>query len=369
MSETSVRLRLYMELDAVDASNQMFTDLARVEQTAEAFLSAPVLSAVARAQVDDRRPKKVTAKTRATIAATGKHATIEYLDCPNPGRGVFVQLSLLYGAIHIRVVVEPTEIEKHRATALDELIAAFVRCAEVWRGEAVVREGFIKAEYHAGLHWDWPRYARLRKPRYSMRYPPRSLVTFFDRSRAAKPKDVDALMQPTPAHATITTHGDLVEVRWAKSLDDDEVARASTWHDCWIRRVTTDRDSDFNELGDEEVNAGSAKPLAPLTLYNPWLKIGFKAVLVTPEGELEESAWNEALSVLKARALPSGEEVVKLWIVVPLREHAIAVHERVLAAGFEAAVYPKSNYTFSNPVPKGPWLDESTDNGVDVTPR
>ena len=82
-------------------------------------------------------------------------------------------------------------------------------------------------------------------------------------------------------------------------------------------------------------------------------------VLVTPEGDRDD-----ARSVLKARALPDGSEIAKMWIVVPPREHAIAVHDRVVAAGFEAAVYPGTGGEFWDPVPTGPWLSESTDAGA-----
>ena len=371
MPQSSIRLRLFMRLEAIDEDGNLTADTKRVKAMAEAILSSPVLAAIGKGKVDDRAAKKVTAKTRAALAATGKDSMIEYFDQPDD-HTVFAQLDLREPKIELRVVVEPLEVEKHRATALDELVAAFVRALAVWRGVATLDQGQIKVEY-AGTS---PPYARMRNPRVNPRYPQRSLVTFLD-PRNTSSEDVKRLLAPPPAHATITKHGDVVEVRWTKSLDDDAIARASTWHDCWIRRSVTEPDRNFNEHGDERVLAGNAKPKAPLTLYNPWWKRGFKAVLVTPEGELEESAWNDALSVLKARAFPDGEPIEKLWIVVPLREHAIAVHDRVVAAGFEAAVYAGPR-DFWDPVPPGPWLSESTDvgaatrseieKGVDVKP-
>ena len=356
MSESDVRLRLYMRLVAIDSAN-LTGDVTRVKKMAEGFLSAPALAVATKVQVDDERAKKVIAKTRAEVAATGTDSLIEYFDQPPPDRSVLVQFSLGEDEIALRCVLERAEMTKHRATALDELTAAFVRAADAWRGVAAVREGWIRFEYADRF----PPYARLRKPRVSRYFPQRSLVTFLDRTCAGAADDVKALTEPAPAHAMITKHGDLIEVRWAKTLEDSEVAQASTWHDCWIRRIETEPDRDFNEHGDQLVNAGNAKPHAPLTLYNPWLKIGFKAVLYTPEGELEESAWEEALGVLKARALADGAEVEKIWIVVPLREDAVAAHDRVVAAGFEAAVYPGQSGKFWDPAPKGPWLSESTD--------
>jgi hypothetical protein len=307
--------------------------------------------------VGDARAKKVTAATRGAVAATGTPAIIEYFDYPDPEGEAWAQFWIREHEIELRSTLQGKEMTKHRETALDDLTTAFVRAAEVWRGVGVVREGSISFEYVDTS----PSYARLPKPRDSRFFPPRSMVTFLDPGYAPRADEVKALTEPPPAHAVIFRHGDLIEVRWAKSLEDRDVAQASTWHDCWIRRTKTDVARGFNELGDQAIYVGNAKPQAPLTLYDPSRKVGFKAVLYTPDGELEESAWEEALSVLKTRALPDGQEVEKIFIVVPLREHAIAAHDRVVAAGFEAAVYPEERGKFWIPVPKGPWLSESTD--------
>lgn len=361
MSERDVGLRLYMRLSAVK-SPSLAADVKRVKKMAEAFLSAPVLGGITKAKIDDSKPKNVSAKTRADAATTGEDSMIDYFDNPKPNRGVWVQFNLEDKEIELRCVVETSEIKKHRASALDDLTAAFVRAAEVWNGVAVVREGNIKVEFDG----ESPPYARLRKPRDNMRFPQRSLVTFLDRAFAQRADEFKALTEPKPAHATVTTHGDLVAIRWAKGLSDREIEQASTWHDCWIRRIATTPDDTFNEQGDEKVDAGDAEPAKPLTLYNSWLKTGFKAVLVTPKGGLEKTAWNDACSVLKKKALPNGDEVEKLWIVAPLREHAVAVHDRVVEAGFEGSLYPGEGTEFWDPVPKGPWLSASTDNGTQV---
>lgn len=313
--------------------------------------------------MDDARAKKVTASTRAAIAATGIPSTIEYFEHPDPDGGAWAQFWLREHEIELNSILQGKEIAKHRATALDDLTAAYVRAAAVWRGVGVVREGWIRVEYVDAS----PPYPRLPKPRENKFFPPRSLVTFLDPGYAPRADEVKTLIEPLPAHAMISRQGDLTEVRWAKTLEDPEIAQASTWHDCWIRRTRTIVDRDFNELGDQVIYVGNAKPEARLTLYDPWRKIGFKAVLYTPDGELEESAWEEALGVLKARALPDGNEVPKIFIVVPLREHAIAAHDRVVATGFEAAVYPEERGKFWIPVPKGPWLSQSTDNGTITT--
>src|SRR5690349_5386861 len=133
MSESDIRLRLYMRLAAVESAD-LAADVTRVTRMVEAFLSAPALAAATKAQVDDKRVKKVTAATRAEVAATGRDA-IEYFDHRDDAKqAVWAQFSLGSHQIDLRCVLAGKEIAKHRATALDDLTAAFVRAAEVWRG-------------------------------------------------------------------------------------------------------------------------------------------------------------------------------------------------------------------------------------------
>jgi hypothetical protein len=363
---SNLRLRLFLKLRAIanpksGKSVEMTRDVARIEALVEAFLSAPALAAATHAQVDDDPVISVTPKTRAKQAATGRDLAVEYFDRKNPGQNVLLWFILGAAEANLRVVLEGTPLAEHRATALDDLVAAVQRSVDAWRGLAAVSEAWIKAEYDGAK----PPYARVRPPRIHMRYPQRSLVTFLDpelhhsSSAFAKPAELAALTEPPPpAPAVVTTHNGLITVRWAHTLDDDAIAAASTGHDRWIRRIDTDPDRDFNAQGDQVIVTGNAKPLPPLTLYNPYLKLGLKAVLVLPDGELEASAWDEAKAWIQAHALPDGTPLDTLWVVVPLREHAIALHSRAVEAGFKATVYPDPRGRFWDPCPPGPWLPE-----------
>lgn len=136
--------------------------------------------------MDDARVKKVTAATRAALAATGEPATIEYFNYPDSERGAWAQFWVRGQEIELHSVLEGREIAKYRASALDDLTAAFVRAAEVWRGVGVVREGWIRFEYVD----TFPPYARLPKPRESKFFPPRSMVTFLDPGHAPRADEV-----------------------------------------------------------------------------------------------------------------------------------------------------------------------------------
>src|SRR6185436_9707651 len=346
----NLRLRLFLALTAIAKQKSksakpvaMTKDVARIEALVEAFLSAPALAAATQAQIDDDRVTTVTPKTRAKQAAAGHELAIEYFDHEIPERSVLARFSLRDAEAEVRIVLEGAQLEEHRATALDDLAAATQRAIEAWRGVAPANEANIMAEYDGAQ----PPYARARPPRKNLRYPQRSLVTFLDPAVHqsghvfAKPEELAALTEPPPpAPAVVTTHDDLIMVRWAKTLNDDAIAAASAGHDRWIRRIDTDLEDGFNEEGDKAIVTRNAKPLPPLALYNPHTKFGLKAVLVLPDGEPESSAWDEAKALIDAHALPNGTPLDALSIVVPLREHAISLHDRAVKAGFRATLYP-----------------------------
>ncbi len=364
----NLRLRLFLKLTAIAQPKSgkpvaMTKDVARIEALVEAFLSAPALAAATHMQIDDDAVTTVTPKTRAKRAAAGRELTVEYFDHESPKRNVLAQFALGDAEAEIRVVLEGGQLAEHRATALDDLIAAVQRAVDAWRGVAAASEARLKAEYDGAQ----PPYPRARPPRKNLRYPPRSLVTFLDPAfhqsgdAFAKPEELAALTEPPPpAPAVVTTHNGLITVRWAKTLDDDTIAAASAGHDRWIRRIDTDLEDDFNAEGDEAIEPGNARPLPPLTLYNPYMKLGFKTVLVLPDGEPEASAWNEAKALIQAHALPDGKPLDILWVIVPLREHAIALHTRAVEAGFRATLYPDKHGRFWDPCPPGPWLPEGS---------
>lgn len=367
-TDGKLRLRLFLRLTATSQPKsgepvEMTHDRERIAAVAEAFLSAPVLAAATSAQVDDEPVTRVTPKSRAQLAAAGRELTIEYFDQEIPDRNVLIQLALTDAEVEIRVVVEGALLTQHRATALDQLVTAVQRTIDAWHGLAALRTGSIKAEYPGAQ----PPYARVRPPRDNMRFPQRSLVTFLDpafhRSShgLAKPAELVALTEPPPPPpAVVTIHHGVTMVRWTDTLNDDAIAEASSGHDRWIRRIDTELDDGFNERGDKQIKPGSAKALPPLTLYNAQTKTGFKAVLVQPDGEPEPSAWNEAKSLIHAGVLPDGTPLELLWVVVPLREHAIALHSRATEAGFRSTVYPDQRGRFWDPNPPGPWLPEDS---------
>jgi hypothetical protein len=366
----NLRLRLFLVLTAIARPRSlkpavMTKDVPRIEALVEAFLAVPAFAGATQAQVDDDPVVTVTPKTRAKTAAAGRELAVEYFDHERPDRNVWAQFALNDAEAEIRVVVEGAALAEHRATALDDLVAAVERAIDAWHGVAGASKAWIKAEYDG----DPPPYARVRPPRTNMRYPQRSLAVFLDPAfhqsgdPFAHPDELAALTEPPPPPpAVITTHNGLVTVRWTRTLDDDAIAAGATGHDRWIRRIDTDLDDGFHADGDKAISHGGAKPLPPLTMYNAQWKLGFKAVLVLPDGEPEASAWDEAKALIQAHALPDGKPLDVLWVVVPLREHAIALHSRAIEAGFRATLYPDKHGRFWDPCPPGPWLPE--DSGV-----
>ena len=150
----------------------------------------------------------------------------------------------------------------------------------------------------------------------------------------------------------------LVVNRWAVIATPTALAEAASAHDTWAQqRIPTERMPGWNDRGDQQEIKGTTQARPPLTLYGVKSKIGYKAVMVSPEGELEPTALAEAKAVLDRGALDDGTPVNRVKLVVPTRDFAIAVAPRAREAGFEAVLYPADDNTFWNPVPPGLWRD------------
>jgi hypothetical protein len=97
----------------------------------------------------------------------------------------------------------------------------------------------------------------------------------------------------------------------------------------------------WNEQGDRIVIPSAPAPLAPLTLYDASEKVGYKAIVVQPDGSVDEDIWNELKQIASRRALADGTAVHAVRLIVPVRDNAIAIHPRAMADGFEMVTYPK----------------------------
>jgi len=335
-------------------------DRARPKALLGAVLGSPLFAgiAVGRLGGDDYEP--VTPDKAAEMVATGSNVLARFLDREDDHE-LLIGLDLRANRCEVRATASGAALAARGAHALDDLVTAMQACIAVLRGVAGLGDGSIKINSLTGTFV----YPRSRPPRESLRYPEASVVTFLDQAfhasgaSAAKPDEIAALTEPAPpAPAETTTRDGVVTVRWTRTLGQDELKAGASAHGLWIAdRIKPDIADHFNELGDQrDLNASNGAPSGGLTLYNPRNQLGYKAVLVLPDGSVEPTAWNEAKQILQAGKLEDGTPVRSVRIVVPLREHVFAIANEAKQAGFGAVVYPEGDGSFWNPDPPGDWI-------------
>lgn len=352
----TVFLRFFATTGGRGRGGSWLTDKARTKQLADALVGNALLAGLTHGRVDDADPEAISADQAATLLGTGREALVELSDGADDPE-VTVALDLRDDRSELRLMVRGAPLAARAEHALDDLAEAVQAIVAALAGVAGLSDGHIQADF-GGRDFDFP---RPRPPRENARYPERSLVTFIDggfhASQAAfsRPGDLAALTSPPPP-AEVTTAAGLTTVRFARTLDDEELTRAASDHAQWIAdRIDTDLAFGFNEQGDQLEERGPTKPMPPLTLYDREYQVGYKAVVVFPDGSYERDAWDEARKVAEAGKLPDGSVVTAVTIVVPLREHVAMIAQEARAAGFGAVVYGDGDGNFWNPDPPGNW--------------
>jgi len=346
-------------------------DQATVKALVDGLLSVPLFESVTLARVDDDDLAEVDHAQAATMVATGDELMADLQDRDVRNTDLAINLDLRPSRAEVRINVSGAELARHRDRALDDLITAAQQSWQALHGVAGLNVGYIRVDA-AARELEYP---KPRPPRESNLYPTRTIVELIDRAyhatghAFARPTDPEALTVPAPpAPAQVTETDDLVTVRWAKTLDEDEVLAAASDHDAWIAdRLKLDLQPGFNELGDQREERGDAEARPPLTLYDTDNEVGYKAVLVLPDGSVEQDAWDEAAAIATAHQLPDGTPVKYLRLVVPLREHVFPLRERAKQAGFDTVVYPDDDGQFWDPDPPGAWRSPPTGSSAPKT--
>jgi hypothetical protein len=334
-------------------------DHARRESLGKAIFGVPLFRdqlKVGKANDDDFSPI-TPARGPAVLRGTGD-LLADFQDRED-AEDIFVRLQLAGPKVELTIKISNAALQLHHETVLDDLTAVGRAVWHALQGVAGIDVGWVRADF-TGRPFPYP---RPRPPRQNNNYPARSIITFLDRSfhttdhPYARRGDPEKLTEPAPpAPATITADDDLVIVRWARTLSEDDLLAAATGHDAWIAdRVATNLVDGFNDLGDLREVRGTVKPAPPLTFYSSKWRVGYKAVLVDPDGSIESSAWKEAEQIAKAKQLPDGSPVESVRIVVPLREHVFVIADRAKQAGFDAVLYPDDKGQFWDPDPPGTW--------------
>ncbi len=325
----------------------------------EALLGSPLFAGIAIGNTNADEFEAVTAAKAVKMVASGRQVAARFHDREDDS-DLTIDLDLRAERCEVRLNVAGAALASRGDKALDDLVAVMQACIAALRGTAGLGDGSIQADSTSGA-FEFP---RPRPPRTNDLYPEGSVVTFLDATfHASGAEDADraaiaALTKPAPpAPAKTTTTDGVVTVRWARTCDAADLEAGASAHAVWIaQRLAPDIDRDFNELGDQrEERAFNSKPRGKLTFYDPNSEIGYKAVLVLPDGKPEPTAWNDAKKIAKAGTI-DGATVAAVRIVVPLRHQVFEVAADARKAGFDAVLYPDAQGNFWNPDPPGKWI-------------
>jgi hypothetical protein len=187
-----------------------------------------------------------------------------------------------------------------------------------------------------------------------------TLVDFLGLSwcREAMPEAAEAVASaPLPAGATRTLDGDLVVLRW---LDDpgDPVEQARgciRQEDWWASQVDAQPQVGWNAQGDQMVVPTALERRPPFTLFDTAEGVGYRAVVVQPDGELAGASWSDIAQLTALRELDDGTAVDRVRLIVPVRDSAVAIAEKARELGVDGVLYKDDDDTLWNVMPEGDW--------------
>jgi hypothetical protein len=151
-----------------------------------------------------------------------------------------------------------------------------------------------------------------------------------------------------PAGVKRTERDGLVTLWWVDSVaDDGEVAKALGRFEAWLGKVLPSRPAPgYNELGDLEISPDDRSKKAPFTFFDKDENTAYKAIMVAPDGEVDDDIWSEMAGATKKH---------KVRLIVPLRRLALKIRKKAKDDGFDAVLYIDDKKRLWNPDPPGDW--------------
>jgi hypothetical protein len=254
----------------------------------------------------------------------------------------------------LRFIAEEAAV-KQQPRLLDQLVGFVSQLHARFHPEALLGpELFLDCE--SDVPW-----LRPKRSHTFMRCPLFFMSKEFQRShRLGNPEALEKLLQaPLPPGATREIRDDLVIFRWVDDLNDPRrVSEALVAQQKWLVDVLNPPvDSSYNELGDQLTDVTSRVESSYLTFEDGFTSQGFKAMVVHPDGSVDEDTLDELATWNKAGKLPDGSELNGVSLILPNRESALRIHPLAEARGIPRVLYLDDENRLWDPVPPGTWID------------
>jgi hypothetical protein len=168
-----------------------------------------------------------------------------------------------------------------------------------------------------------------------------------------KVEDMEKLISaPLPYGVERFEHGDLVILRWVRDLtDESKIAHQLMLHEKWLcDNIDFPIESGYNEFGDKKIGPIQGEyNRPPLTIYRPTSGIGYKTLLVNPDGTIDNEVVEELKKIISTKQLPDGTEVKKVRTISPDRKTAVELRDRLQDVGIEKFLYVDNEKSLWDP--------------------
>jgi hypothetical protein len=159
-----------------------------------------------------------------------------------------------------------------------------------------------------------------------------------------------------PAGASRIVDNDLIVLRWVTDprSPDDLAEACMRQEDWWRAQVDMPLEGGWNAEGDRGEYPAKLEPCPPFTLVDRVRHVGYRAVVVMPDGTLDGASWSEIAQLTALRQLADGTPIEHVRLIVPVRDSALAIAERARELGVDGVLY-KEGDTLFNVIPPGNW--------------
>jgi hypothetical protein len=237
---------------------------------------------------------------------------------------------------------------------------------------AAVRESMTDAEgwrveRYSALSARNVSYPRLRPARVPLVVARGCITDIVDVRMTTTPEERRAIIAirdaPLPDGVRREVVGSKVLVEWAADCtlaDVEMLAQRLAARDRWlIREAGSEQERDWNAAGDVRYGFVGGQPHPPLTLYQPALGVGYKAIHGgMPAAEIDATLRQVGRWIAAGR-VDDDTEVSDVVIIADSRASALALRPRMDEAGVKHVVYADDQRQMWDPFPDGEWIDDA----------
>lgn len=260
-------------------------------------------------------------------------------------------------SIALQIIVgEPVNIQ-YNDRLLDDLVEFTTKVHQTFKDKAIFGP-------RLGITIHGIEYPRPRPPYNDPIWGPHRIVDFASKAFYQSSDDGELEQFNTLVNAEMPVGvekfelHDLLVIKWADDLSDEKVITEKlSLHDSWFSKTLNLRlQGGFNTLGDQMESYEVLEKHQYLTFYDTFTKFGYKAIVINPDGSVDEELFEEMQDWIVKSATPDGSFIKELNIITSDRESALSITDKALSIGVSRVLYVDIDDNWWNPSPPGLWI-------------